>query len=131
MDATRLPLLNPFMMAPVVLLAAPVGARAKRSVAARNTALLIGFAVLIAGNLAFAMIPSVTGEGVGFLGKPCCTTHHRTALHFARQNRHWSAESFGWQQVFRRRPLPLHLGMHPSMLQVCLSLTINMQTRRQ
>lgn len=40
-----------------------MGIKAKRSVAARNTVLLLGFAVLVAGNLLYAFNHSEMGEG--------------------------------------------------------------------
>ena len=42
--------------------ATPMGIQAKKSVAARNAVLLLGFAVLVAGNLCYAFVPSELGE---------------------------------------------------------------------
>lgn len=45
-----------------MLLAAPLGLRAKSSVAARNATLLAGMAALIGADLCFAFLPSWPGE---------------------------------------------------------------------
>lgn len=45
-----------------VLLAAPLGLRAKSSVAARNATLLAGMAALIGADLCFAFVPSWPGD---------------------------------------------------------------------
>lgn len=44
------------------LQAAPMGLRAKTSVAARNTVLVCGIAMLGVGDLCYAFLPSVLGE---------------------------------------------------------------------
>lgn len=48
-----------------VLLAAPLGLRAKSSVAARNATLLAGMAALVGADLCFAFLPSLPGERHG------------------------------------------------------------------
>lgn len=49
-------------LSPLPEQATPMGLRAKTGVRARNTVLLLGFAMLVAGNLCFAFLPSVLGE---------------------------------------------------------------------
>lgn len=72
MDPASLPILTVFSMVPVVLLATPIGMRAKASVKARNTVLALGIAMLVAGDLCFALIPS--GMGM-MLGSTCVGIH--------------------------------------------------------
>ncbi len=70
MAEASLPMLNPFMMAPVVLLAAPVGLRARASARTRNTLVQLGIAMLILGNACFSLLPSAQG-GVHAKGGAC------------------------------------------------------------
>ncbi|EFN58148.1 hypothetical protein CHLNCDRAFT_141928 [Chlorella variabilis] len=65
MDKASLPMLTLFSMLPVVVLAAPLGMRAKGSVRSRNTVLVAGIAALIAGDLCFGFFPSVLGMVLG------------------------------------------------------------------
>ncbi|KAL4445338.1 hypothetical protein ABPG77_011163 [Micractinium sp. CCAP 211/92] len=72
MDRAQLPMLTLFSMLPVILLAAPVGVRAKASTRARNTVLLLGCLVGFAGDICFAFIPSSLGMA---LGSTCVGVH--------------------------------------------------------
>jgi len=44
------------------LLSAPISARAKTSIKARNAVLIFGILTMVAANAAFAFIPTATGE---------------------------------------------------------------------
>ncbi|KAL4428064.1 hypothetical protein ABPG75_002153 [Micractinium tetrahymenae] len=72
MDRAQLPVLTLFSMIPVILLAAPMGLRAKASARARNTVLGLGCLVAIAGDTCFAFIPSRLGM---VLGSTCVGVH--------------------------------------------------------
>lgn len=64
MERSRLPLLLPIMILPQAALATPMGMLAKRSAAARNAVLLLGIAVQVVTNLAFAFMPNAQGARV-------------------------------------------------------------------
>lgn len=72
MDRAKLPMLTVFSMAPVVLLATPMGLQAKASVRARNAVLALGCAMLIVGDLCYAFVPSTLGM---VLGSTCVGVH--------------------------------------------------------
>ena len=61
MEEASLPMLTPFAMVPVVLLAPSMGLRAKTSVHARNTVIQLGIGMLVLSNLAFMLLPSPAG----------------------------------------------------------------------
>ncbi len=61
MPRAQLPALTSTMMIAQALLAAPAGIRAKHSIKARNTVLLLGYAAMIAADLSFAFLTSVPG----------------------------------------------------------------------
>eukprot|EP00887_Chlorella_sp_A99_P000958 scaffold5.g958.t1 len=67
MDAASLPMLTPLSMVPVVVLAAPLGMHAKKSVKARNSMLFWGMSILILADLFFAFVPSLLGMMAGSL----------------------------------------------------------------
>ncbi|KAL4428062.1 hypothetical protein ABPG75_002151 [Micractinium tetrahymenae] len=72
MSRAQVPMLTLFSMAPVVLLAAPMGMRAKESMRARNAVLALGCLVLIVGDLFYAYMPSALGM---VLGSTCVGVH--------------------------------------------------------
>ena len=67
MDKASLPLLTSIMMLTQAVLAAPMGIKAKESVRSRNLVIVVGIAVLIGANAAFAFIPSFYGMSLGAL----------------------------------------------------------------
>ncbi|KAL4436676.1 hypothetical protein ABPG75_003815 [Micractinium tetrahymenae] len=77
MDRSKLPYLIPCMMVTQAVLAAPMGVRAKASVASRNRVLLQGMACMIAADACFALWPSAAGMVVGafLLGIHMAMTH--------------------------------------------------------
>ena len=64
MPKAQLPLLTSTIMIVQAVVAAPAGIRAKGSIKARNQVLLLGYAAMIAADLAFAFLGSVPGEGI-------------------------------------------------------------------
>ena len=63
MPKAQLPLLTSTIMIVQAVVAAPAGIRAKGSIKARNQVLLLGYAAMIAADLAFAFLGTVPGEG--------------------------------------------------------------------
>ena len=61
MPRSQLPALTSTMMIAQAFLAAPAGIRAKGSIKARNTVLLLGYAAMIAADLSFAFFNTVPG----------------------------------------------------------------------
>lgn len=77
MDKASLPVLTSVIMITQAILSTPAGMRAKRSVKDRNTVIIIGTAVLILANAAFAFLPSYLGMVLGalFIGIHMAMTH--------------------------------------------------------
>lgn len=64
MPKAQLPLLTSTMMLVQAFLAAPAGLRAKGSIKARNTVLLLGYLAMILADLSFAFLGSVPGASL-------------------------------------------------------------------
>ena len=62
MPRSQLPLLTSAMMLVQAFVAAPAGLKAKGSIRSRNQVLLLGYAAMIAADLTFAFVPTVTGR---------------------------------------------------------------------
>jgi hypothetical protein len=77
MGTAQLPLLTSVIMVTQAALAAPMGLRAKRSVAARNQTVFLGIAVLVAANAVLAAVPSFAGmvAGCALIGVHMAMTH--------------------------------------------------------
>jgi hypothetical protein len=77
MPKAQLPALTSLMMVVQAALAAPAGARAKRSLSDRNAVLLAGYAAMLAADAAFACIPSTAGMflGAAAVGAHMALTH--------------------------------------------------------
>ena len=61
MDRSQLPALTSTTMLVQAALSTPISARAKQSVKARNTVLVVGILTMVGANAAFALIPAVWG----------------------------------------------------------------------
>lgn len=61
---SQLPVLMSIIMVTQAMLSAPSGLRAKQSLYARNQVLLTGYAAMIGADLAFALLPHATGDGL-------------------------------------------------------------------
>jgi MFS family permease len=77
MGTAQLPLLTSVIMVTQAALAAPMGLRAKRSVAARNQTVFFGIGVLVAANFVLATVPSFAGmvAGCALIGVHMAMTH--------------------------------------------------------
>lgn len=62
MPKAQLPLLTSTIMLVQAFLSAPAGLRAKGSIKARNTVLLLGYGAMIAADLCFAFFSTIPGE---------------------------------------------------------------------